>query len=340
MATLGGVTLPPSSASPTPPSSTSLGDVPLPNAPAVTPGTAPSSTGGLNFDSSYYLPPTSTAEQLTAIDGTQDVQTADITPTSGVAPAPVKEVIKAVMADWYRYGKPSEAPESTGEMERTPKQISPWEFDEKTASIRVYGYGAPKDGVVGDKQMDLIPPYTKFILESVSEVRDERSQIVETFGDFYVFFFGERPPVYQFSGTLINTRDVNWLSDFKFYYENFLRGSKCVENNARLILTYAGRQIEGFMPRMQSSTEASVEAGVKVSFPMIVTRQTFLGFSDDFGFLTQGDQTIKNTDLIELIKKIAGEEGKGTSDPQTSSASQATSSAMIGGEAVKALIGK
>ena len=137
------------------------------------------------------------------------------------------------MADYYREGRYNL---ESGILERFPKEITP--MVNREASIRVFGTGTGSDVQYEKgqrKERDFIPPYTKFILQSVQEAHQEKSQIVETFGDFYVFFYGERPPVYQFSGVLLNTENLNWASEFNYYYENYMRGTKCVETNSRII---------------------------------------------------------------------------------------------------------
>jgi len=304
---------------------------------APTPPAAPVSSGGTDPGSAYAIDPTSKGEQKAANDGDTTVDVAGTFPTVGFISPQIQESLDRLMADFYREGKYKTEAGGLVTQEILPKSIDPW--DGVTASIRVFGF-KPKGGQAGtvnagkDVDHELVPAYTKFILESVTEQHNERSQIVETFGDFYVFLFGERPPMYQFQGTLINTRNVNWVSDFKFYYDNYLRGTKCVENSARLLLTYGGRQIEGFMLGMTTATDAGLEAGVKVSFPVVVTRKTFLGFSDDFGSLVVGGNVMKDTTFTALLDKIAGKTGKGSSDPGASNAAGAALSAVTGGSSV------
>lgn len=282
-------------------------------------------SGGTDPSSLLNSPPTSDADKKAAIDGGTTQKVFQIMPTEGAYISTVAKVAtNAVLADWYRNGKP----ETDTESGKLPLSIEPFEHQEKAASIRVFGLQKQEQGGNAKKDVELIPAYTKFLLEGVNEQHTERSQIVETFGDFYVFFFGERPPMYSFTGTLINTKNYNWVADFKFYYDAYLRGSKCVESSARLILTYGGRQIEGFMMGMQTMTDASMEAGVKVSFNVVVTRKTFLSFSEDFGNVTQNGKQFTDKTFKGLIDKIAGANGGGLSDPATSDAHAKTANVM------------
>ena len=170
------------------------------------------------------------------------------------------------------------------------------EFDDEQASIRLIGKKQGSDEIV-----DLIPPYTKFILQSASETYSERNQIVETFGDFYVFFFGQRPTIYNFSGTLINARNASWLNDWKFMYQQFLRGTKSIENKARILLTYGGRQIEGYVLNTSNTTVAETEKGAPFNFQVLLIDEKFIHFSNDFGLVVSDGQLTEATSFLELL---------------------------------------
>ena len=91
------------------------------------------------------------------------------------------------------------------------------------------------------------PSNHNFCLQTVQESRQERAQIVETFGDPFVFFYGEKPTVLTCGGLLINTRDFNWKNEWLDNYDRYLRGTKCVENRARVYLGFDDVLVEGYM---------------------------------------------------------------------------------------------
>ncbi|MCJ7521951.1 MAG: hypothetical protein MUP21_07020 [Dehalococcoidia bacterium] len=248
--------------------------------------------------------------------------------TGSIPTAPVTAPTERV-ADYYRFGKFAPGPDADYEVQ--PRTFTDFEEGNVTASIRIFGQ-QPKDTA----ERDLIPAYTKFFLESVSEAHAERSQIVETFGNFYVFMHGERPPMYTFSGKLVNSKNANWVQDFMFTYDTYLRGTRCTELNAKAILTYGGRQIEGLILSMQTGTQASLEGSVEFSMQVVVFQRKYLGFSDDFGFATSDGKKLKSDEqfLKMLAQVTGGPEGKGTSDPGTSTAiTQATEFMLRGGPA-------
>lgn len=119
----------------------------------------------------------------------------------------------------------------------------------------------------------LIPSYTKFFLEGIQENQQEKMQVVETFNDFYVFFYGERPPIYTFSGHLLNLQNYNWLNEFTYYYENFWRGTKAVELGARVFLTYNYQQVQGYIISMNTNINAATDKAAPFSFQFLVTKR-------------------------------------------------------------------
>lgn len=113
--------------------------------------------------------------------------------------------------------------------------------------------------------------YANFILQSVQEQRMERHQIVETFGDTYLFLFGESPRFLNISAMLVNSLDFNWKAEFMQNYELYLRGTKAVEQGARTYLFYDQNIIEGYILNCQVSEDANTPHVVPLSFQLFVT---------------------------------------------------------------------
>lgn len=259
------------------------------------------------------VPGASRLQQLESQNPNSSGTKYDIFPSTGLGDLAAIQPVSEQMADWYRKGQGvSREAGSTSAVE--PKRLVPFGLKdtpgENEASIRI----------LNNKNADLIPPFTKMFLESVQDQHSERSQIVETFGDFYVFMFGERPPMYNFSGTLINAENARWATDFKFYYDRFLRGTKCVSEQARAVLTYGGQQVEGYILSTSSTVAAQNDAAVPFGFQMVVTSRKYLGFSNDFGLVTVGGKDSVDSRVKAVLDAIAGKTGKGSSEPSTSSA--------------------
>lgn len=120
---------------------------------------------------------------------------------------------------------------------------------------------------------NVIPPFTKFFLEGVSESRMEKAQVIETFGEFVAFFFGRRPEVYQFSGRLLNTKNHDWKNDFQEAYDKFLRGTKAVENGATVFIQYDDVLAEGFLMGCNLEYRGVSNNECPFGFSMLVTRR-------------------------------------------------------------------
>jgi len=114
--------------------------------------------------------------------------------------------------------------------------------------------------------------YTNFILQSVQEERMEKHQIVETFGEAYIFFFGESPRFLNITAALINTHDFNWRAEWWHNYEHYLRGTKLVELGARCYLFYDDIVIEGYILGAQAQEVAETHYQVSLNFRFFVTK--------------------------------------------------------------------
>jgi len=140
----------------------------------------------------------------------------------------------------------------------------------------------------------LVPEFSKFFLESVQESHQEKYQIVETFNDFYTFFYGERPPVYTFSGTLLNLKNYNWMNEFLYYYSNFWRGTKAAELGARVFLTYNYQQIQGYVLNISTNVNALTDKAAPFSIQVLVTKRLIFSGNNADGHIR--DNLLPKTD--------------------------------------------
>lgn len=119
--------------------------------------------------------------------------------------------------------------------------------------------------------------YSNFILQSIQEQRVEKQQIVETFGEDYIFFFGERPRIYNVSALLLNTRNFNWKSEWWTNYENTLRGTRLLEQNARMYLYFDDVVIEGYILQAQAVQTVEDPYKLPLSFQIFCTNYSIIG---------------------------------------------------------------
>jgi len=79
-----------------------------------------------------------------------------------------------------------------------------------------------------------------FVVERFAEVNSERYQISQSVTDDYkIYFSGKSPVIMNITGHMLNTYNQQWWHDFDYFYDNYLRGSKAVENKIRAFLTIA-----------------------------------------------------------------------------------------------------
>ena len=259
------------------------------------------------------------------------VEKKDVFPTvAGGTPQTPPGAPDTRSADYYRRGKES-LPDPGYEI--APREFIPIDIKDSPSSLRVFGKGHGNGKSVGTMR-DLIPAYSKFIIEGVSENRTERSQIVETFGDFYVFMFGERPSVMNFNCQLLNGANINWLHDFMFMYDAYLRGTRCVEQNASCIVTYGGKQVSGLILNVSAQINAAVEGAVAMSFSLVVFERNYFYYSPDMGIYTNSAGVSGTWEpLVKTLATIANPEGKGMAARNASIANKFTKKTMEGAPA-------
>lgn len=159
--------------------------------------------------------------------------------------------------------------------------------------------------------------WTNFLVQSVSEQRQEKQQIVETFGDSYIFFFGESPRMLQVQGILINSADFNWRAEWWENYERYFRGTRLVERAARLYLIYDEIIVEGYLLNASASESAQNNSAVQFNFTIYVTGYSNVSLIGDPNFpAPQG--SIDYTDVTAYGEQLrAFEDGQNVQTAST-----------------------
>jgi hypothetical protein len=131
--------------------------------------------------------------------------------------------------------------------------------------------------------VNLIPPNTKFFLEQVQENREEKVQVIDTFGEWIAFFFGRKPEVYSYSGTLLNAQNHDWKNEFQMNYDLFLRGTQAVRYKATVLLHYDDVLVEGFILNSSIQMSAMANNAVPFSFNMLVINRSPVNYRSIIG---------------------------------------------------------
>lgn len=135
--------------------------------------------------------------------------------------------------------------------------------------------------------VNLIAPNTKFFLEQVQENREEKVQVIDTFGEWVAFFFGRKPEVYSYAGTLLNAKNHDWKNEFQINYDQFLRGSQAVKHKATVFLHYDDVIVEGFILNSSIQMVASADGAVPFSFNMLVINRAPANYRNILGMRLQ-----------------------------------------------------
>ena len=122
--------------------------------------------------------------------------------------------------------------------------------------------------------INLIPPNTKFFLEQIQENREEKVQVIDTFGEWIAFFFGRKPEVYSYSGTLLNTNNHDWKNEFQQNYDDFLRGTQADKIRATVFLQYDNGLVEGYVLNTSIQQTAVADNSVPFSFNLLVINRS------------------------------------------------------------------
>lgn len=115
--------------------------------------------------------------------------------------------------------------------------------------------------------------YIDFLLERADERQHEKHQVVEVLSDNYVsYFFGQKAPIFNYSGTLINSRQDDWRTSFAIIYNDILRGTQLARRRVTVTLAYDDVMVTGAMLATQQTLRAEMELGVGFHFQILVKR--------------------------------------------------------------------
>lgn len=120
--------------------------------------------------------------------------------------------------------------------------------------------------------------YSNFFLQGIQEERQEKQQVLETFGESFIFLFGERARVLTFSGVLLNTFDFNWEAEWWHNYDQYLRGTRCVENDARVFISFDETLVSGYILGSSAAKDTNNPNHVNFQFQLFVT--SYANFSN------------------------------------------------------------
>lgn len=118
--------------------------------------------------------------------------------------------------------------------------------------------------------------YIDFFLQNAQESLQEKFQVADILGDNYVsYFFGSQPPVFNYTGVLMNTYQDNWRNAFTLMYNMLIRGSMLARNKVVVSLAYDDVIVTGALLNLTETLSADNEMAVPFTFSMLVKEYTF-----------------------------------------------------------------
>lgn len=134
--------------------------------------------------------------------------------------------------------------------------------------------------------------YGNFLLQSVSEARAEKAQIVETFGEAFVYFYGAAPRFLDIRAILINSADFPWPAEWWENYEEHFRGTRLAERGARSYLFYDDHIVEAYVMTCSAAAQAESPHVVELAFRLFVTNHQTIRVS--------GEASVAQATIVEL----------------------------------------
>lgn len=119
--------------------------------------------------------------------------------------------------------------------------------------------------------------FIDFFLTSANESFQEVMQVDKVMADDYVaFFYGQSPPVFQYSGVLLNSLQDDFRSGFARAYLELLRGTQLARRGALARLRYDSVIVSGVMTAHQQTLSSDNELAVPFAFSFLVKDYTLL----------------------------------------------------------------
>lgn len=142
--------------------------------------------------------------------------------------------------------------------------------------------------------------FEHFSLQSVSEPQEEKYQVHEVFEGEKIYFFGSRPRFWTYNGIVLNAADAvgfadetdevlgvttkksqSFADDLIRKYREYYRGTRAVENDVRILVTYEDIWVDGLMINMSPSRNTQFPNAVNMTFTLFVIDAGFFGDTKD-----------------------------------------------------------
>lgn len=169
--------------------------------------------------------------------------------------------------------------------------------------------------------------FIDFLLTSANENFQEKLQIVDTLTDNYVAFYsGQEPPVFNYTGVLLNTYQDDQRVWMLRLYREVLRGSRLASRNLVVKLRYDSFIVSGYLESLQMRLSGETEhTASEFSFTMRVKRMVVI--TKALGAPTLAVSNVDTSELAITSQATSAKEARNAmafSDPTTATDFPAT----------------
>lgn len=145
---------------------------------------------------------------------------------------------------------------------------------------RTRGGAGSQDAQVRANQTFATNGYLDFFISQASMPLQEKVDVKDTLADNYVaFFFGQQPPVWSFTGWLMNTVQDDQTTNFLRLYLEILRGTQLARRQKIINLKIDSYVITGAMMSVSPTLNAASEIFVPFAFQLLVKRIDFVNYT-------------------------------------------------------------
>lgn len=119
--------------------------------------------------------------------------------------------------------------------------------------------------------------FIDFFLTQINESFQEKMQVDEVLADNYVaWYFGQAPPVFTYSGWLLNSQQDDQTTGFLLAYQHLLRGTQLARRGTFLRLRYDNVIVGGSVNTMGRVLNADGELACPFNFTLLVKEMILL----------------------------------------------------------------
>lgn len=145
--------------------------------------------------------------------------------------------------------------------------------------------------------------YLDFLLMSAQEGWQEKVQIVDVLSDNYVaYFFGSQPPVFNYTGALMNSKQDDWRAAFTILYNDIIRGTQLARRQRSVTLAYDRMAVTGALLAFNQTLTAEMQLASQFQFQLLVKR------IDVYRTILSRPTAVSNTPAGVIISNLATEE--------------------------------